>query len=186
MLISLDMGFKNTGWSVFDKGKVIAVGVIVTEKSTKKNIRVSDDYFNRASRLADELITLFIQHEPDGMIAELPSGGSQNARASHQMGIATGVLASLCANWTMPFEGATPQEVKLAATGMKKATKEEVMDAICKKFGWEKEIRNGPKKVMVNFKLLGRSYGKGEFEHIADSIAVYLALKQNNLVKMYG
>ncbi len=186
MLISLDMGFKNTGWSVFDNGIIIDVGIIVTAKSTKKGIRVSDDYFNRASVLTAGLQEL-LRFAPEGIIAELPSGGSQNARASSQMGIATGVIASFCTITHLPFEGATPQEVKLASTGMKKATKEEVMDAIVKKFNWTKEIKQYKKGVGVTFKLFDdRTYNKGQFEHIADSVGAYLALQQNNLVKMYG
>ncbi len=55
MLLSLDVGFKNTGWTVFDNGSPVKCGCIITEKSKKKGVRTADENAYRAAQLARKL-----------------------------------------------------------------------------------------------------------------------------------
>ena len=48
-LLSLDVGFANLGWALWDQGKLKAMGVIVTKKATKKSTRTADDYSFRST-----------------------------------------------------------------------------------------------------------------------------------------
>lgn len=177
MLLSLDVGFANTGWVIFDKGQPIKWGCIKTEKTKRKMTRVSDDNAARAQYIASELKKIIISSfTPNnvnygnyGVIAELPTSGSQNARAANQMGIALGIAACLASLLEVPVEWATPTEVKKATTGKKNASKDEMMDTIRKAF----PNCDFPKT-------------KTHFEHIADACGVYLASRNGNLVKMFG
>ena len=168
MLLSLDIAFANMGWAVFEKKQLLDFGVIRTEKTKIKLVRLSDDTEARASFLAKELNTIIDKYAVEAIIGELPSG-SQNARAANQLGIALGIVASLKTLWGVPCEWITPRQLKIAITGKANGTKKEIMSTIR---GLYKEAKF-PKDA-------------SHFEHIADAISVYLTLKEDNLVKMYG
>lgn len=190
-LLCLDIGFSNMGYSIFQKGELWAQGLLITRKSTTKITRVSDDYANRIASLAHQLRTLCNPVHLIGICAELPSG-SQNARAAAQMAMATAVVVTTALFLDLPIEYYTAQEVKIAATGNKKASKEEIMDAIAEKFGFNVEVKTsnitkGKRKGKITerkiFSIGNKCYSGGDFEHIADSIGVFLAASHNNLVR---
>jgi len=168
MILSLDVGFRNTGWVVFDlDGKIVDCGVLMTEKN-KKHIRVADDYATRAAKLAIGLKNIVLKYEIKLVVGELPVGGAQSARAMIQMGMANAVVAAVCAILDIPADWATPNEVKLAVCGKRSATKDEMMEQVCKLY----PSYQFPKQ-------------KNQFEHIADAVGAYLALKDiSSLMKI--
>lgn len=172
MLLSLDVGFGNTGWAVFDEGKIIACGTIITQKSKKKTVRTADDYAARAARLARELSEIIDAYDVRGIVGELPSGGAQNAKAMAQMNMATAIVSAVATLHSLPAEWTTPNEVKLAVAGYRSATKKEIKATIRKKFK-DKGGHLFPK-------------AEGVFEHIADAVGAYLASQDGNLVRMFG
>jgi Holliday junction resolvasome RuvABC endonuclease subunit len=172
MLLSLDVGFANMGWAVFEDGVVQGCGTIITQKSKKKTTRAADDYAARASRLARELSEIISEYNVKGIVGELPSGGAQNAKAMAQMNMATAVVSAVATLQSLPTEWTTPNEVKLAVTGYRSATKKEIKDTIRKKFK-DKGGYLFPK-------------AEGVFEHIADAVGAYLASQDGNLVRMFG
>lgn len=182
MLASFDIGFANTGYVIFDNKKPIACGVIKTEKTTKKNTRVSDDHSARSIVLAKNIDDLIYNYEIEGIIGELPSGGAQNARAMAFMMSAISIISSVGALCDLPMEWATPTDVKKAVTGKRSATKEEMMLRISQKF----EFKIIKKKKRIDYITPFGKFPKGQFEHIADAFGVYLALQNDNLVKMFG
>ena len=174
---------------------MVGTGVIETKKTTKKMVLVSDDNASRCVHISEKLKKIIDDHGIQGVVGELPHGGSQNARASHQMGLAIGAVSTTCHLMYMPTEWCTPQAVKKAITGKIDASKKEIIDAICKLYGivcTEKKIlitkgkRAGKISVQKTYHILGAKYPESKFEHIADSIGVYMALSTDNLVKMFG
>ena len=182
MLISFDVGFANMGWSIFDKKKPIACGVIKTEKSSKKSTRTADDHSHRSIVLANGIDDLIHEYGIEGIIGELPSGGAQNARAMGFMMSAISIVSSVGALCNLPMEWATPTDVKKAVSGRRAVTKIEIMVTIAKKFNFKTEQKGN----RIDFITPFGKFNKGTFEHIADSFGVYLALENDNLVKMFG
>jgi len=182
MILSLDVGFKNTGWVIFHNKELKGLGIIQTEKADKKGVRIADDNSDRAQLIGKELNNIINAYKVEGIIGELPSGGSQNAKASNQMGIATGVVSTVVVLKELPCEWCTPTDVKKVVTGKRSATKDEIMENISEQFNF-KVIEQGNRTV---FETPFGKFNKGKFEHIADAFGTYLALKNNNLVKMFG
>jgi Holliday junction resolvasome RuvABC endonuclease subunit len=169
MLLALDVGFKNMGWVLIDKGVIKNCGVITTEKSKNKQCRVADDRAWRSAELATKLDDLLRDQFVDGIVAEAPSGGAQNARAMAMMNMGLAIVSCVAALREVPIEWSTPQEGKKAMCGKNNASKEEMMQAA-------RDLYPGymfPKAA-------------GTFEHIADAIGSYKALRNGNLVRQYG
>ena len=169
MLLCLDIGFRNTGWVVFDKGKARVWGCIRTQKTKVKTDRVSDDNAYCAGVIARELKRVVEDNKCDAVIGELPTSGSISSRPAHQMGIALGIVAGFVEVMGLPVEWVTPTDVKKAVTGKRNASKDEIMDRVRKKFS------------DCNFMKT-----KAEFEHIADACGVYLASQGGIFRKVYG
>ena len=55
MLLSLDLGFANTGYVVVSERGLETYGTITTSKTTNRQGRVSDDNVNRCSHIATEI-----------------------------------------------------------------------------------------------------------------------------------
>jgi len=194
MLISLDIGFSHMGWSLFDKGGLVDVGVIESKKTEKRMIRVADDNIRRCVEIANELDKLYKKYKIQGVLGELPSG-TQNARAATHFGLVTGTVGITAHFLGLPAEWCSQQEVKKAVTGNRFATKDEIMQAICELTGTKKTEkvisinkgkRSGKNTIKKTYHILGKKFPESQFEHIADSIGVYMALKTGNLVKMFG
>lgn len=95
------------------------------------------------------------------VIAEVPVG-SQSARAMASYGMCIGVLASI----QLPLIQVTPNEVKIAATGNKTATKAEMIEWATKKFAnadW------------FTVKRHGTISHTSKNEHLADALAAIYA-----------
>lgn len=170
-LLSLDVSFRNTGWVVFDKGEIKAVGVITTDPLPKKSrVRVADANALNAAKIARELRTIVDAHGVKAVVGELPSGGAQSAKALQLMALAIGTVSAAIELLGLPVEWVTPTEVKQVATGMRSASKDEMMDA-CRK----------------SFKFDGFPKTKATFEHIADACWAYRAAQNGgNLCKLFG
>jgi len=118
--------------------------------------------------MARELRDIITNYKVKAIVGELPSGGAQPAKAMSQMAMATAIVASVAALLDLPTEWTTPAETKLAACGYRSASKEDVMLAIREKFNEEHFPRP-----------------KNQFEHIADALAAYLALRHDgSLIKL--
>jgi len=193
MILALDPGFSNYGCSVIDpKGKIINLGTIQTQKSKKKLLRVADDDVQRITTLVSGLSNVIHTYNIQGVLAELPPSNSQSAKSAKGLAMAVGLTVSLLTELKIPIEWATPTEVKKAMTGKKNASKEDMMKTACKKFNWKittKDIfakKTGRlQRIDKTYHPLGRPMGKNKFEHIADSLGAYMALKNSNVAKMF-
>ena len=116
-MLGLDVGFRKTGYSVFEIGKVndelIFANTLVQEKDESKvTSSVQKDLF-AIYDLLDGLDKVFAKWKPSAVFCEIPSAGSQGARAGRCMGIATGLLVSYLRYRNVKYELFTPSEVEL-------------------------------------------------------------------------
>lgn len=187
MLLALDIGFSHTGWSVWERGKLLDFGCIHTEKSKKKSARVADDNAARCAKLARELNGLIDEFIVQGIVGELPSGGAQSAAAIKHMAMASGVVAAVAVSRDIPVEWATPTDVKKAITGKRSATKNEIMDRVCSRLKGERDEKPHGRGKRVRYTLPGfPTVGPKDFEHVADSMGAYWALQDDLLVRTFG
>ena len=193
MILCCDPGFANFGCSVINfAGEVVNVGTIHTGKTKTKLLRVADDDVQRITHLVSGLSSVIHKYDIQGVLAELPPSNSQSAAGAKGLGIAVALAVALFTELKLPVEWATPSEVKKAMTGNAGASKEDMMLAACKRYGWEityKEVRSKKTKKITRrdaiYHPLGKTMGKKDFEHIADSLGAYEALKSTNVARMY-
>lgn len=168
MILALDIAFKNTGFSVLKNDEIVDFGVIRTEKSKVKNLRVADDRATRGNMMAAELNQIIKKHNIKGIVGELPSG-SQNAAASNLLGWASGIVVAVAAVHGIPCEWISQGDSKKAALGVRAATKEAMMNWATEKF----PFTQFPKAA-------------SQFEHVADSLAAYHGLREGVVVRTFG
>lgn len=192
MILCLDPGFSNYGYSIFNsRGEVIDLGTIQTKKSTTRLLRVADDDVQRITYITSKLSDMIKQYSIQGVLAELPPSNSQSASAAKGLAIAVALTVALFTELRIPVEWATPNEVKQAMTGKKNASKEDMMKAACKRHNWKMTpkliYRKNSKKLIRTdtvYHPLNQKMGKGVFEHIADSLGVFEALKHTNTARI--
>jgi Holliday junction resolvasome RuvABC endonuclease subunit len=178
-LFCIDAGFVSTGLSIFlvENGKLIFNNclTIQTKKSEKKkSVRVADDDSERIKNIIigiNEFIDPYLNHSLMAAV-ELPTGGAQGARANRTMGMITGSIVTYLEIMGWPTEYVSPNDVKIAVTGSRKASKDEIMEKIKKEF--------------INFEYLFPKT-KSKFEHIADSIGCAVHIKRHSeMFKMFS
>lgn len=113
--------------------------------------------------------------DADAIFVEVPVG-SQSARAMAGYAICVGVLGALRATG-IPFFEVTPTEVKMASTGKKTATKQEMIQwamATHPEANWPVYKQNGELKV-----------SEAKAEHMADATAaIYAGLSCNSFQQL--
>lgn len=136
LMLAMDVGFSKTGTALFEIGVeqdiLIRAETFMNELDKSIGSVVHQDYLASAT-LFQKLLKYALGSHISGLIAELPGGGAQGARANRCMGIATGMFASLtCILGSTPFEFYSPNQVERAlgielkagdAKGMKKGMK---------------------------------------------------------------
>jgi hypothetical protein len=136
LMLAFDVGFSKTGTALFEigpeKDTLIRAFTYQNELDKSMGSVVHQDY-QAITTLFSKLYDLTDSLPVSGIVAELPSGGAQGARANRCMGIATGMFACLTYVFpNVPFEIYSPHEVEVAlgialkagdAKGMKKGEK---------------------------------------------------------------
>lgn len=169
-MAGIDVGLVATGLVLVDCAstppRVVRYDTLRTERQAGKHgLRVADDDARRAGDLARWLRDRL--GGAMGVVAELPTGGAQGARATRSMGLSTGVVVATVALSGLPAEWTTPGDGKKAATGRRDGSKAEVQAAVFERFRWPP---------------LGRH--AWEREHVADAAAAVLAAWDGTLVSM--
>lgn len=127
-----------------------------------KQIRVNSNDLYRAEQLATRVF--YRARKAKVIFVEVPVG-SQSARAMASYGVCIGILGSLRAEGIQIIE-VTATETKVALTGNKNASKQNMIDAAVAAYpdaNWPRYTRNGAK------------FKKGDImntaEHVADAVA---------------
>jgi Holliday junction resolvasome RuvABC endonuclease subunit len=128
-ILCLDVNLAKCGWAVIDlNGRMIAVDTIATQSvSRKSKVRVADATFERCRELSREIALVITDYDPRGVIMELPSGGAQSQRAAVCMAAGSAICAAVMELYQLPYEAYTPMENKKAATGIRNASKEQMI-----------------------------------------------------------
>jgi Holliday junction resolvasome RuvABC endonuclease subunit len=136
------------------------------DKKVKKVVRKNSEDLERARKLYEGLIQAC--HGASFAFAEVPVG-SQSARAMASYGVCIGVLAAC----PIPLIQVTPTEVKLAGTGYKSGTKDEMIEWAMTKF---------PDANWLLTKRAGQMVPVAANEHLADAVgAIEAGLKTDQL-----
>ncbi len=160
--ISIDSSLANTGVAIGEinpKGLVIMDKILLheTKKSNIKQVRASSDTIERTRSTHNFLHSLITSVKPDFIFAETPSG-SQSAAGMKSYG----ATCQLIGSFNPPAIEVTPQEVKMASVGHKKASKDEMI-----KWAYGKYPN------LEWFFHAGKLQNKNE--HMADGIAIVYA-----------
>ncbi len=190
MILAIDPGYNNYGCVVFNENEEpVKLVTFQTKPSKYKLKRVADDDVQRIQFLSHQLNTLLYNYPITGVVGELPPSNSLSAKGAKGLSFAIGLSVALFTTRKLPVEWATPSEVKYALTSKNNASKEDMMEAACIKYNWNithKPIYSKNSKTLIRTDTIywPQKYqmGKGEFEHIADAIGVYHALKHTNVV----
>jgi Holliday junction resolvasome RuvABC endonuclease subunit len=140
----------------------VRLEVVSTDKGKHKQVRTNSDDLRRCEELARK--ALEVGRRCKAIFVEVPVG-SQNASGMKAYGVVCGILGTLRAEGIQIIE-VTATEVKLAFTGNKNATKQQMIDAGVEFYPtveWPRHAKNGAK------------FKKGdlmnEAEHVADALA---------------
>lgn len=131
------------------------MSLIKSENGIKKTktVRKNSDDLDRAKHIQEAMVEAC--KDATFAFVEVPVG-SQSARAMASYGICIGVLSSC----PIPIIQLTPTEVKLAGTGIKTATKDEMIEAAVE---WQ------PDAPWLRVKRSGKMELIGDNEHLADA-----------------
>lgn len=177
-VLGLDGSLQNFGIAVgtIDLGKkeLVSIEDLVLSKTVKSNdkkVKRADDDFGRFVQHIGAVRDLAAKHNVKYIFGEIPSG-AQDARAAFAFGGVTAILAGFSHDY--PTITVTPQQVKLAATGIKHADKEDIIAAMYDRFPHAPWIRSKKPNAM-NIHDGDGTYLTNANEHLADSIACVLA-----------
>lgn len=135
--------------------KILDLCLETSESSKVKQVRKNSDDLERARKLHKGMQNFF--SDCAFVCVEIPVG-SQSARAMASYGMCIGLIASL----NRPLIQVTPKEVKVAATGKKTATKNEMIK-------WATGLY--PYAPWLTKKVKGQTSFTNANEHLADAIA---------------
>ncbi len=145
--------------------------LIQTESEVKKGVRKDSDDIRRAQEVRDGMLLACAGKSI--AISEIPfmnPGGY--ASANFNSGLVTGVLASC----PIPLIQVFPSEVKFQATGIKSATKGEMIEWAMNKF---------PEAPWIMRKLRGKLVPTAANEHLADAVAaIHAGIKSDQFKSM--
>lgn len=142
-VLGIDPGFANCGYAqVALEGdgtlRPLNMGVFETDKSSaKRNVLASDDNVRRAREIY-RFLRVLLRDGSVGPVCAICAETMSFPRSSSvaaKMAMCWGVVAALSEEFDIPILQTTPQGLKLAVCGNKSASKEEVQQALEKRFG---------------------------------------------------
>ena len=175
-ILAIDATLRNTACVLMDDGKLVNAWFISTkpdkdrwETTSEKDQRDVVDWVRGIRAIVKDA-------KPDFVCAEQFLGATQSATATKQLALIAGAMYTMA---TFAEEGAVwlftrVYEAKRAAVGRKQATKNEMIDAMLKRF---------PE---LGKYILSEKTGKpiGKAEHYADACANYLACLELPSIKL--
>lgn len=175
-VLGLDGSIQNFGLAVgqIDPStwELLSVSALVLSKTKKaEKTKRADDDLARFRKHWMTIETLIAIDNPLHLFAEIPSG-SRDVRAAFAFGGVTAILAGLTLSHEVTT--VTPMEVKVAATGVKHADKEDVIAAMYERFPkapWLTSKRPNAMNICKDDGL----YLTNDNEHLADAIGAILA-----------
>ena len=171
-VIGQDPSFRNWGLVAglvdIETFEIEIVDMFVSQESkeskaarAKKRVRQSNQDYDRACRIHDEVTEFVKKHNAKFSMVELPHGG-EGLRSMKTNGMCVGILASL-RNTGHRVITISERENKMHSLGKASATKQEMIDWAMNRYP------NAPWKMR---KLKGQLVGVNAFnEHVADAVS---------------
>ena len=170
IVMSVDPALRNTGVTIYNTtlDMLIHAELVVTAKSKDKKVKVTAELDQATAYIAGELQRLIDDYAPDTIVFETSAAAGKSAMAARSLGIIKGVMWGVITANGIEAVTYTENEVKKGVGGKRDSSKRELMDIAIKHYPQlnVKEWQN---------KSTGELLGK--FEHIADSVCVYLTHK---------
>lgn len=173
-VLAADVGFVATGLAVMalqGPGAWVPVELVCVRppkagKDRKQTLYKSHLDAQHTAALARGIVDVAGRHNIRHVLAEMPHGGARSGRAMRCMALAAGAFAAIVELDRLVPEWYTPDETRIAATGNRKASKEEVIAAMSKRYPG---LYSGNKAA--------------DLEHLADALATFEAGRNGNLVR---
>ena len=174
-VLGADPGFASFGYCVMqllpDSEKIIEVNVIRTKKDTKKqNILAADDNLRRTRAIFAALNGVLSEYPISVITAEMMSYPRSSSVAA-KMSLAWGVIASLSEGNQIPIAQASPQKIKKAICGNSKASKDDVQDALRRRYKGE-------------FFPFQKALPAGQWEHGFDAVGSVVTCLDSDVLRM--
>jgi crossover junction endodeoxyribonuclease RuvC len=174
-VMGVDPGLANCGVSIVEIGAqgeaVYTVEVFRSAPTPKKRkVLVADDNYRRAGELASFIQQRLELHRPAVIIAESMSF-PRSSSAAAKMALCWGILASEAARRSLPLVQVSPQEIKKALCGTKSASKDDVQEALERRYSSQFE----------DFKL---NVARTHQEHGFDSVGAVVASLDSEVLRM--
>lgn len=142
-IIGLDPGFARGGWArlrIREQGEeLLSLGVLETEPSDRKRkVLVADDNVRRARVLARALREdVLAPRDGRSVVCVCAESMShpRNASAAGKVSLFWGLVVMHVDTHGLPLLQATPQEIKLALTARRNASKDDVRAAVESRYG---------------------------------------------------
>lgn len=167
-IISVDPSFRHTGWIIFQGGNPVDWGIIHTEKTDRKNVRVGDDDANNCKFITKSLSDIISDNNIQAIVCELASG-SISARAAKSLAYTLAIIAAVSTLYDLPIEFVPQNSWKKDYFGRKNVSKEEIMN-----------------RIRSIFPQCDFPKANANFEHIADAAGIYLSVKgTSNIIRMF-
>lgn len=177
-VLGLDPGFASIGYALVLLGpsgeRPVRMGVFETEKSSKKRaVLAADDNVRRAREISVFLHDILTKgpHGPVRAICAETMSFPRSSSVAAKMAMCWGVVSSLSAMLDIPVLQVTPMGIKLAVTGKKTSSKEEVQAAVQARFG--DEIR-----------ALCATLPNSKLEHPYDAFGAVLACRESEVFRL--
>lgn len=137
VVMGIDPGLAYMGYAFMKLDRhdedVLAVGVIRTSASPRKmRMRQADDVTRRVVEIVDELDRLMARHGPIAAVCTESFSPPRNASSAAKVAMAWGGVIGAT---SPPYLQASPQEIKIAVCGSKKASKDSVTAALSGRYG---------------------------------------------------
>ncbi len=179
IILGLDPGFANLGHTLVKYGPdgkevPLSMGLFETEKSEKKTkVLSANDNFRRTQEISRFLRSMF--DGPHGRVTAVCAEAMSFPRSSSvaaKMAMAWGVIATLTEQFDIPLLQVTPMELKVALTGNKKASKEDVEKSLVDRF---------PKG---SLDALVVDVTASKHEHPFDALGAVVACRDSDVLRM--
>ena len=175
-ILGIDPALSNFGFAIADydvlTGLLDVTHVEIAQTQQSKNgkaVRKCSDDLARGRILVREMRRVIEVYKPTLAMGEVPPG-CQSARGAFSNGLTAGLLASL----SIPLVEVSPNEVKLASTGSRMASKDQMIQ-------WA--VSQWPNVKWLTRKLHGQVVLTKDNEHMADACA---AIKAGILTEQFA
>ena len=171
-ILALDPALAHTACVVFEEDKPIHIEVVNLPPSKDKWLTTAEKDEQRIMDLSRMILGWVNKWQPSAVCTEQYLGGGQTASTVKALSLVAGMQYALAAqeSGSVPWTFIRVHDVKRALVGKAHATKDEMISEVARRYP----------ELLPKLKSTRGAKWKGEAEHIADAIAVYVAFRQTS------